>query len=88
MDKSYGVHVAKIAGIPEFILNEAEKKLIELEKNSFAKTDKDKEQEPIQISLSNLNDNIIISKIKALDLDDTTPREAFAFLEKIQSEIK
>lgn len=38
-NKSYGIHVARLAGVPEALLIEAEKHLIELEKNELGKND-------------------------------------------------
>ena len=105
MDKSYGVHVAKIAGLPELILDNAKKKLALLETESGAQTtvvqnesDKnqkvenktrneslDKVREIKQISFDDYSSNELRNRIKALDLDGISPREAHAILDNLKT---
>ena len=83
-DKSYGIHVAKIAGLPGSLLNRADHILADLEKTSAAvsvnlKNDKTPEQPAQeQLSLFNINDDYkdLLERLKQLDVASLTPREA------------
>lgn len=83
-DKSYGIHVAKIAGLPGGLLNRADHILADLEKTSAAvsvnlKNDKTPEQPAQeQLSLFNINDDYkdLLERLRQLDVASLTPREA------------
>ncbi|HOJ49877.1 MAG TPA: DNA mismatch repair protein MutS [Spirochaetota bacterium] len=89
-DKSYGIHVAQIAGLPDKIIKRATEIL------SSIQMIMDKEEKIIKKKYElNLfeQDNLsyyepIISKIKAIDINHTTPLQALVFLNKIQEELK
>lgn len=85
-DKSYGIHVAKLAGLPPEVIKRAQKLLIELEdkKNQKRKTPP-KEEQFLLFSESQTDD--LSTKIKTLDLNKTTPLEALQFLIKLQHEL-
>ncbi|MGT2925228.1 DNA mismatch repair protein MutS [Streptococcus caviae] len=87
-DKSYGIHVAKIAGLPGGLLNRADHILADLEKTSAAvsvnlKNDKTSEQ-PVQeqLSLFNIDDDYkeLLETLRQLDVASLTPREAMNVL--------
>ena len=83
-DKSYGIHVAKIAGLPKDLLNRADHILVDLEKMSAAVSvnlkNETKESQPVeeQLSLFAIDNNYeeLIKKLKQLDLTNLTPRES------------
>ncbi|MCB5049318.1 DNA mismatch repair protein MutS [Streptococcus mutans] len=83
-DKSYGIHVAKIAGLPKDLLNRADHILVDLEKMSAAVSvnlkNGTKESQPVeeQLSLFAIDNNYeeLIKKLKQLDLTNLTPRES------------
>lgn len=83
-DKSYGIHVAKIAGLPKDLLNRADCILVDLEKMSAAVSvnlkNETKESQPVeeQLSLFAIDNNYeeLIKKLKQLDVTNLTPREA------------
>ena len=95
--KSYGIHVARIAGIPESIRNNARKKLKELESN--APSVRREEAEPEQISFMNgeLADEGIkadadkyrklVSDLKGTDINRMTPVAALIRLQEIIDDI-
>ena len=89
MDKSYGIHVAKIAGIPAEILAKANEKLHFLERNEPlehpAKPDEamDRYSETKQISFEDYSLKIILEKLDLIDMDDVSPRQAYALLEEL-----
>ncbi|BAQ25274.1 DNA mismatch repair protein MutS [Streptococcus troglodytae] len=83
-DKSYGIHVAKIAGLPKDLLDRADCILVDLEKMSAAVSvnlkNETKESQPVeeQLSLFAIDNNYeeLIKKLKQLDVTNLTPREA------------
>ncbi|BCA86616.1 DNA mismatch repair protein MutS [Enterococcus saigonensis] len=91
-DKSYGIHVAKIAGLPTDLLERAATILQHLEKQeTTAVKPKDRVSEEVeQISLFqevSTEELGVIDTLKKLDLLDTTPREALNILYELQKRI-
>jgi len=76
-NKSYGLQVAKLAGIPQKVIGEAKLKLTQLE-NYSEKTD----FAPISPNLPNPNIDLI-SKLKELDPNTLSPKEALELLFKL-----
>lgn len=91
-DKSYGIHVAKIAGLPSELLQRADFVLQELEKNDQGiPLIETMVEEPKQISLFSDNsqeDNIVLERLKSLDVYNMTPMEALTTLVDLQQEMK
>ncbi|SFB13960.1 DNA mismatch repair protein MutS [Flavobacterium swingsii] len=86
---SFGIHVAKMAGMPQIVLQKAEKILKKLEKNHSAealngiKGNKD----DMQLSIFNLDDPLleeIKEEILNLDINTLTPVEALMKLNEIK----
>ncbi len=80
-DKSYGIHVAKLAGLPRKALEIAAKRLKMLEKGKR----KEKEEEPF-FSFSVKEPCLLCEKIKALNLEEITPLSALKTLYELQKE--
>lgn len=93
-DRSYGIHVAQLAGLPNEILNNADIILKKLEtKNSKSKNKLDqKEEDRIkQLSIEKINqtnNNIIIKMIKEANIDEFSPEDALDFLHILRKKIK
>jgi len=91
-DKSYGIHVAKLAGVPKPILERSKEILEELE-NSFAKESttehlaKHKTKTPDADSLFVQRHKSVLDKLAAIDIDNLTPIEAINLLNQIKKEI-
>jgi len=88
---SFGIHVAKMAGMPPQVLRRANKILEKLEKShsSEALTDKMKalSKEEMQLSFFNLDDPLleeIREEILDMDIDTITPVEALMKLNEIK----
>jgi DNA mismatch repair protein MutS len=88
---SFGIHVAKMAGMPRQVLQRANKMLGKLEKShsSEALTDNIKQagREDLQLSFFNLDDPLleeIREEILGLDIDTLTPVEALMKLNEIK----
>ncbi len=85
-DNSYGIEVAKLAGLPQKVIEASKKALRTMEKGSKIDLEKqleDDEQEE-QFDFSAIARKNAIQIIKNLDLDNMTPREAFAQLEELK----
>ncbi len=94
--RSYGIHVAKLAGIPESLLDRAREKLSELE-NSCKDTlhagegieDSRHNNKEVQLSMfTPVFENPVIEKLKSTDLMDITPSQAIKILEELKGSLK
>ncbi len=97
--KSYGIHVAKLAGIPAEVLESASRKLIELEKNNYEiglcsqnkmnfTSSKSIIEEPKQLSIFDILEDPIIERLRSLDLMEITPSMAIKLLEELKDAAK
>jgi DNA mismatch repair protein MutS len=78
-DDSYGIEVAKLAGVPKGVINRAKEVLQELEEGAgtpAAVTQKVPSDIPAQISFGPSNQSKVVEKIKSINLDTLTPIEA------------
>ncbi|HKK95822.1 MAG TPA: DNA mismatch repair protein MutS [Anaerovoracaceae bacterium] len=86
--KSYGIHVAKIAGIPKSILKTAQMKLIELESIESNET---VNENAVQLSIfDNKVDEsyeAVKFRLEQLDINNVTPIGALSILEELKREI-
>ncbi|MDD2594239.1 MAG: DNA mismatch repair protein MutS [Bacteroidales bacterium] len=89
---SFGIHVAKLAGMPETVVRQAEKKLKSLEgsKGNEAKSAKKAESKPIQLSLYQLDDPLLLDikdELKRIDINKMSPLEAFDTIRELKRKI-
>ena len=100
-DKSYGIQVAKLAGIPSSVTDRAKEIVLQLVNADIASTAREiageeakylESSEPSRVEESRaeaaLPDDLIIAQIAALDLGRLTPLEAINLLYQYQDEIK
>jgi len=91
-DKSYGIHVAKLAGIPKTILDRSNEILKELE-STFQKEatgehlSRHKTKEPDKDTLFVEKHKSVLDKLASTDINNLTPIEAINLLNQIKSEI-
>ena len=91
---SFGIQVAKMAGMPRHVLQSANNKLKNLEKihgSSNKKMDLLKKDEKLQLSFFKLDDPILEElrdNINSLDIDTLTPVEALLELNEIKRRLK
>ena len=91
-DKSYGIHVAKLAGIPRTILERSGEILEELE-STFAKEAtsehlaKHKTKQPDKDLLFVQKHKGVLEKLSSVDVNNLTPIEAINLLNQIKGEI-
>ena len=91
-DKSYGIHVAKLAGVPKSILERSKEILEELE-STFQKEaasehlSRHKTKEPDADSLFVQKHKSVLDKLASTDVDNLTPIKAINLLNQIKNEI-
>ena len=87
-DDSYGIEVAKLAGVPNTIIGRAKEILAELE-SGRAETvvKKSNPDEDAQLSLLGVAQSPVIDKIKNVDLNTLTPIEAMSLLYELKNMI-
>jgi DNA mismatch repair protein MutS len=87
-EHSFGIHVAKMAGMPQQVIQKANKILKKLEKSHSSEEMTDKLQSSeMQLSFFNLDDPLleeIKEEILHLDIDTLTPVEALMKLNEIK----
>jgi len=89
--RSYGVHVAALAGVPDLVVKRAKEILVRLERENLTAVDLTETdfEDTEQASLESLViDDPIVERIEHMDLDRTTPMDALNELKEIQDEIK
>lgn len=88
-DKSYGIHVAQLAGIPRPVIHRAEQILAELEQKGDAKARRKAMQEittssVMQMTLFSAEQHPLVEELKQLAIDELTPIEAIGKLYELQ----
>ena len=89
-EHSFGIHVARMAGIPKTVLNRSDILLKELEKgreNISAKELGKVKVNPIQLSMFQVNDPVLIAikeQLACLDLNSLSPIEALLKLNELK----
>ncbi len=85
-DNSYGIEVAKLAGLPSKVIEASKKALRTMEHSSKIDLEKQlqEDEEEEQFDFSAIARKNVIQTIKNLDMDNMTPREAFAQLEELK----
>ena len=87
---SFGIHVAKMAGMPKLVLNSAENKLKLMERSKSNKLKENNNDANLQLSFFDIEDpkmQEIKKIIKDLDIDNLSPVEALLKLNQIKKEI-
>ncbi|MEK9676665.1 MAG: DNA mismatch repair protein MutS, partial [Chloroflexota bacterium] len=82
-DKSYGVHVARLAGMPGDVVNRAWELLDQLENMPGRKNDE--YQLPMSFGEVPSQDNEALEALRSLDLSNMTPIEALNALFELQA---
>ncbi len=87
-DKSYGIHVASLAGIPKEITARAAAILERLEKKSKKKTEVPEPAAAEQLEIFNAANHRVIQAIRNIDTDAITPLEALNELNRLKKLIE
>jgi DNA mismatch repair protein MutS len=92
-DKSYGIQVARLAGLPDSIIKRAKEVLANLEReelNEIGKprfADRKPKKGTVQLDLFSSLTNSVVTEIKNLDLGALTPEDALHKLTEIKKKI-
>ncbi len=94
-DHSYGIQVAQMAGLPEFVTKRAKEILFNLEDKELtpheikkAKLAKFKNHDDMQISMFEVKDDHLRKEISDMQLEGLTPLDALNKLNELQKKIK
>jgi len=88
-DRSYGIHVAGLAGIPRAVINRAGEILAELENHEAWKEKRERARQQYQVqqlSLFHLEPHPVVEKLRNLRIEEMTPLEAINKLYELQQE--
>ena len=96
IDKSYGIEVAKLAGLPDKVIRRSEEILSVLEKNEMEyKMKVDNIQTSIPLSFEKEEEDVVSQNVKNILMDITTspieemtPVEAMNYLNEIKQRLK
>jgi DNA mismatch repair protein MutS len=89
VDKSYGIHVAKLAGLPRAVVHRAREVLEELEDGSKQAQVKRRRREALPRQLPLLGPKSpLMEELEKLDIDSMTPLEAITRLYELQKKAK
>lgn len=86
-DDSYGIHVARLAGIPTEVLSRAKKILADLESGevtSSRTTTIEPQSISYQLNIFSSVHDALVSKLKEMDLNRLTPLEAINILQELK----
>jgi DNA mismatch repair protein MutS len=90
-DRSYGIHVARLAGIPRQIITRAEKILGRLEKEGAGRRKDPPGPEDVrseeQLEIFNAANHRLIQSLKSIDIDSLKPIDAINELHRLRSMI-
>ncbi len=90
-DSSYGIHVAKLAGVPYAVVNRAKEVMKQLEEADISKKNtKDISKSSVvngQVDMFNLKGVKIADELERLELNGVTPIDALNILYKLKEEL-
>jgi len=90
-DDSYGIEVAKLAGVPNEVIKRAKEVLASVEAKAKAVSVSDTAKPEVDDSLITLDDFVneqIIEELRAIDINTISPYEAMSFLFDLKKRLK
>ncbi len=90
-DDSYGIEVAKLAGIPNEVIKRAKEVLASVEKTAKAISTSEKVEEKKDDTLITFDDFVeeqVIEELKAVDINTLSPYEAMSFLYDLKKRLQ
>jgi DNA mismatch repair protein MutS len=85
--KSYGIEVARLAGLPSVVIERAKRVLRQHEKQERQSVQVET-AEPVQLTIFTPLSQRIVDRIEATDVNSLTPLQALNLLEELQQELK
>jgi DNA mismatch repair protein MutS len=94
-DKSYGIHVARLAGVPPLVVERAKQILAQLENEHLDSEGQTKlsrrarqiKTADLQLTLFAAEEHPLVGEVRALELDATTPLAALGWLRQWQDRL-
>jgi DNA mismatch repair protein MutS len=86
--KSYGIEVARLAGLPTAVIERAKHVLRQHEKQERQSVQVETEPEPMQLTIFTPLSQRIVDRIESTDVNSLTPLQALNLLEELQQELK
>ena len=86
--KSYGIEVARLAGLPPAVIERAKHVLRQHEKQERQSVQVETAPEPVQLTIFTPLSQRIVDRIEATDVNSLTPLQALNLLEELQQELK
>ncbi len=86
--KSYGIEVAKLAGLPHAVIERARHVLRQHEKQERQSVQVETAPEPMQLTIFTPLSQRIVDRIEAVDVNALTPLQALNLLEELQQELR
>jgi DNA mismatch repair protein MutS len=86
--KSYGIEVARLAGLPAAVIERAKHVLRQHEKQERQSVQVETQPEPIQMTIFTPLSQRIVDRIEETDVNSLTPLQALNLLEELQQELK
>ena len=95
-NRSYGIQVARLAGIPHPVIDRAKRILYKIEQGDYNSSgsrglingDKSTAKGPVQLDLFGKTENKLITELTQADISRMTPLEALNFLNELQEKLK
>ena len=93
-DRSYGIHVAKLAGLPSEVIERSKEVLMQLESDGATKglagknTKVQTKTEKLQLTMFEIEGHPVIEEIEKLDVSAMTPIEALTKLYELQMKVR
>ena len=86
--KSYGIEVARLAGLPSAVIERARHVLRQHEKQERQSVQVETAPEPMQLTIFTPLSQRIVDRLESIDVNSLTPLQALNLLEELQQELK
>jgi DNA mismatch repair protein MutS len=86
--KSYGIEVARLAGLPPVVIERAKHVLRQHEKQEQQSVQVETAADPMQMTIFTPLSQKIVDRVEATDVNSLTPLQALNLLEELQQELK
>ena len=89
-DDSYGIEVARLAGVPSEVINRARQILADVEAKTRAAqmTDINADDSPSPMDIDDCMNDAVLDDIRAVDLNSMSPIEALNLLHSLQQRLR
>ncbi|MBW2592219.1 MAG: DNA mismatch repair protein MutS, partial [Deltaproteobacteria bacterium] len=95
-NRSYGIQVARLSGMPDPVIQRARKILIDIEKQDHGlsissdglQKSESQEKRHVQLNLFRKPEQVLIEKLQQIDIAQTTPVNALNFLNELHEKAK